>query len=74
MAVVKVIELIAESPRSWEDAAQEALKQASQTLRGIKSMWISDFQALVANNQITAYRVTAKVSFEIEEAAAGQRR
>jgi dodecin len=70
MAVVKVIELIAESPRSWEDATQEALKQAMHSLRGIKSIWVSDFQALVANNQISAYRVTAKVSFEIEEGAA----
>ncbi len=66
MAVVKVIELIAESPRSWEDAAQQGLQQAARTVRGIKSLWVSDFQALVANNQISAYRVTIKVSFEIE--------
>ncbi len=67
MAVVKTIELIAESPRSWEDATQEALKVASQTLRGIRSIWVHEFQALVANNQISAYRVNVKVSFEIEE-------
>jgi dodecin len=68
MSVVKVVELIAESPTSWEDATKEALNHASRTLRGIKSIWVDEMQALVANNQITAYRVNVKVSFEIEEA------
>ncbi len=67
MAVVKILELIAESPKGWEDATQEALRTASKTVRGIKSIWVSDMQALVANNQITAYRVNVKISFEIEE-------
>jgi flavin-binding protein dodecin len=67
MAVVKVVELIAESPTGWEDATQEALRTASATLRGIKSIWISEMQALVRDNKITAYRVNCKVSFEIEE-------
>ncbi len=69
MSVVKTVELIAQSPQSWEAAAQEALQQASKTLRGIKSVWVSDFQALVENNKITAYRITCKVSFEIEDTA-----
>ena len=68
MSVVKVIELIAESPTSWEDATQEALKMASKTLRGIRSIWISNMQALVENDQIRVYRVNAKVTFEVEEA------
>ncbi len=69
MSVVKTVELIAQSPQSWEAAAQEALQQASKTLRGIKSIWVSDFQALVENNKITTYRITCEVSFEIEDAA-----
>ncbi len=67
MSVVKTVELIAQSPQSWEAAAQEALQQASKTLRGIKSIWVSDFQALVENNKISTYRITCKVSFEIED-------
>ena len=67
MSVAKVVELIAESPKSWEAATEEALKVASKSLRGIKSIWISDMQALVENNQIRAYRVIAKVTFEVEE-------
>jgi len=67
MSVAKVVELIAESPVSWEDATQEAVRTASMTLRGIRSVWISNLKALVENNQITAYRVNAKVTFEVEE-------
>ncbi len=69
MAVVKVVELLAESPQGWEAATQEALAQAARTLRGIRSLWVSDMQAVVENNKITAYRVNVKVSFEIEEGA-----
>jgi dodecin len=67
MSVAKVVELIAESPVSWEDATQEAVRMASKTLRGIRSVWISNMKALVENNQITAYRVNAKVTFEVED-------
>ncbi|MCL6568560.1 MAG: dodecin family protein [Meiothermus silvanus] len=48
MAVVKVIEIIAESTKSWEDAAQQALEEASKTVRGIRSIWVQDLQAIVA--------------------------
>ena len=69
MSVAKVVELIAESPTSWEDATQEALQMASKTLRSIKSIWISSMQVLVENDRIRAYRVNAKVTFEVEEAS-----
>jgi dodecin len=72
MAVVKVVELLAESPNSWEDAAQEALRTASKTLRGIKSIYVKEMQAVVENNQITAYRLNVKVSFELEEGPFGR--
>jgi flavin-binding protein dodecin len=38
MSVAKVVELIAESPKSWTDATQEAVRMASKTLRGIRSV------------------------------------
>jgi len=69
MSVAKVVELIAESPKSWEDATQQALQMASKTVRGIRSIWISNLQALVENDQIRAYRVDAKITFEVEEAS-----
>jgi flavin-binding protein dodecin len=38
--VVKVIELLSESPKSWEDAAQSAIREASRTLRNIRSIYV----------------------------------
>ena len=66
MSVIKVIEVIAESNKSWEDAAAEALKEASKTVRNIKSIYIQDMQAVVENNKIARYRVDAKISFLVE--------
>ncbi len=66
MAIVKVIEVLAQSNKSWEDATQEALKEASKSVRNIQSIYIKEFQAVVANNQIVNYRVNAKISFVIE--------
>lgn len=64
--VVKVIELLAESEKSWEDAAQSAVDRASRTLRGIKSVYIKDMEAKVENNKIVEYRITAKISFLLD--------
>ncbi len=67
MAVVKVVEILAQSPKSWEDAAKEALRVASETIDGIQNIYIKEFQAVVENNQITSYRVDAKISFLVKE-------
>jgi flavin-binding protein dodecin len=66
MSVVKVIELIADSPTSWEDAATSGLAEACKSLRGIKSMYIKEFEAKVENDKVVGYRVVAKVSFLLE--------
>jgi hypothetical protein len=66
MAVMKVIELMAESSKSWEDATQTAVTKAARTLNGIKSVWIQDQSAHVdKKGKITSYRVTCKVTFEV---------
>ena len=65
MAVVKVIEVLAQSDESWEDAVQQALDEASKTVRNIKSIYVKDFQAIVEGGKITGYRVNTKISFEV---------
>ena len=65
MAVVKVIEVLAQSDESWEDAVQQALDEASKTVRNIKSIYVKDFQAIVEGGEIAAYRVDTKISFEV---------
>ena len=66
MAMLKVIEVLAESGSSWEDAAQQAVKNASQTVRGIRSIYIKDFEAQVENEKIASYRINAKITFSLE--------
>ena len=61
--VLKVIELLAESDESWEAAAREAVSRANQTLEGVRSVFIKNFEAKVEDGKITSYRVNAKVSF-----------
>ena len=62
----KVIELMAESSKSWEDAAQNAATEASKTLRNIRSLYIKDFTASVDNGKVRNYRISAKVTFDLE--------
>lgn len=65
MTILKVIEVLAESEKSWEDAAQRAVSKASETLRNIKSIYIKEMEAKVQNNKITQFRINAKITFEI---------
>lgn len=64
--MLKVMEILAQSDKSWEDAAAQAVKTASKTLHGIKSIYIENFEAKVDNNQLVQYRINAKISFELE--------
>lgn len=67
MSVIKVIEILANSNKSWEDAAQQGINEASRTLNNIKSIYIKEHSAIVnESNKIIEYRITAKLSFEIE--------
>ncbi len=66
--IVKVIELLAQSDKSWEDAAQAAVAEAAKTLRHIKSVYVKEFEAAVEDGKITQYRVNVKISFDFEGA------
>lgn len=69
MAIIKVIEVLAESEKSWDDAAEVAVKQASETVKNIKSIYIENMEAKVKNNRIVKYRINAKISFALESKA-----
>jgi len=64
--MLKVSEVIAEAIKSWEYAAAGAVTRAGNTLKGIKSIYIKDFQAKVENNKIVMYRINANISFMLE--------
>jgi dodecin len=67
MAVVKVIEVLAQSEQGWEAATQAALQHASKSVRNIQSIYVKEMQAVVENNRITQYRVNVKISFLLED-------
>ena len=64
--MLKVIEVLAESDKSWEDAAAQAVSRASKTVHGIKSIYIKDFEAKVENNKVVQYRINANISFLLD--------
>lgn len=66
MAVVKVIELIGSSPDGWKEAAENALKEASKTIRNIRGIHLKRCTAKVQNNRIVEYRAVVKLAFVVE--------
>ncbi|WP_371036413.1 MULTISPECIES: dodecin family protein [unclassified Rhodosalinus] len=70
MTMLKVIEVLAESDKSFEDAAQNAVTQASESVRNVKSVYIKEMNASVENGKITSYRVNAKISFALDGGSA----
>ncbi len=67
MAILKVIEILASSKNSWEEAAANAVKEASKTVRGIRSCNIHNQSAVVEKGKIVEYRVNCKITFAIEK-------
>jgi len=64
--LLKVIEVLAESEKSWEDATAVAVTRASKTLKNIRSIYIEHFEAKVEGNRVVRYRINAKISFVLE--------
>ncbi|MDO9552181.1 dodecin family protein [Rhodonellum sp.] len=66
MSIVKVIEVIATSTIGFDDATKNALKEASKSIKNIKSIYIKEMTAKVDNNEIVSFGVNAKISFVVE--------
>lgn len=67
MATVKVIELIGTSSKNWEDAANNAVKEAQETVKGITGLEVIGQTAAVKGGGIVEYRTNVKVAFLVEE-------
>jgi dodecin len=63
MAVVKVIELVGESPKGFEDAVKNALDEAKKTVRDIRGIDVKAFNAVIKNDKISAFRANVKIAF-----------
>jgi len=66
MAVIKVIELLADSGKSWEDAVKNAVSHAGKSVKNIRSVNVQNQSAVVKNNKITSYRVNVRITFEVK--------
>lgn len=66
MAIHKVIEVISQSEKGWEDAAQRAVTDAARTVKNIRSIWVKNFEAVVNEGRIVEYRVNGHITFEVE--------
>lgn len=67
MSVLKVIEVLASSEESWEDAVKNAVKTSSKTVKGIKSVYVKEQMAVVKDNKVVEFRVNLKITFEVLE-------
>ena len=66
MAVMKVIEVLSDSPNSWEDAAAKGIEKASSSIKGIKSAFVQSQSVTVKGGEIDKYRVNLKITFEVK--------
>lgn len=68
MSIAKVIEILAEG-ETVEEAFENAVAEASETVDSIKELWVDDIQAKVEDNKIKLYRINAKVTFVVKKSA-----
>jgi flavin-binding protein dodecin len=66
VGVIIIREMVGTSPRSWSDAARQAVATASKTVRNIVSVEVVKSTAEVRDGAITEYRVEVKIAFEYE--------
>ena len=67
MAILKVIEILSSSDKSWEDATQKGVMKASKSVKNIKSAYVQNQSVTVGSGgKVMEYRVNLKLSFEVE--------
>lgn len=66
MAILKVIEVLADSKKSWEDATQNAVEKAGETVKNIRSAFVQTQSATVEDGKVKSYRVNVKITFEVK--------
>ncbi len=66
MSVARVTEIIASSPKSFDDAVDVGVARATKTLKNVTSAWVQDQKVLIDGGKVSEYRVTLKVTFVLE--------
>jgi hypothetical protein len=66
MSVAKVIEITSQSPDGFEAAIQQGLDKAAESVHGIKHAWVKDHEVIVADNKVTQWKVSLKITFVLD--------
>lgn len=66
MAIMKVIEVLADSEKSWEDATKRAVKKAGESVKHIRSAFVQSQSVTVEDNEVAKFRVNVKITFEVK--------
>ncbi len=66
MSVLKVLEIMSNSEKSWEDAAANGIRKASKSVKNIRSAFVQSQSVVVKGDDIAEYRVNLKISFEVD--------
>ena len=66
MAVLKVIEILADSDKSWEEATQKAVAKASDSVNHVRSAYVQSQSVVVKDGKVTSFRVNVKITFEVK--------
>jgi dodecin len=66
MSIAKVIEVIAESEKSFDDAVAKGVADASTTVKNVRSIWVKEMTGVVENGKVKTFRVAMKVTFVVD--------
>ncbi len=67
MSIARITEISSTSTKSFEDAIQQGIKRASETLRNVKSAWVKEQTVRVENGMPSEYQVNMMVTFVLDE-------
>jgi flavin-binding protein dodecin len=65
MAVMKTVEIMSESGKSFEDAIEKAVQRTGKTVKNIRSAYVNEMTTSIKDNKIDKFRVNVKITFEV---------
>jgi flavin-binding protein dodecin len=65
--VMNVVDVLAQSPHSWEDAMRRAIAEASRTISGIRTVWMDDMHAVMDEQHGLTFRIRARICYAMDD-------
>jgi flavin-binding protein dodecin len=66
MSVARITEVSSTSKKSFDDAVEQGVKRACETLKNVKSAWVCDHEVSIDDGEITEYKVRMKITFVLK--------